>query len=667
MTTAREDFPELATFQAFMDRVKALVLPPPKLTLSQWADEHFQLSATSSAQSGKWQCLPYQREIMDCITDPSIEQVTVMKSARIGWSLMISAAIGYHIAQEPCPILVVQPTIEDAKGFSIETITPMLRDVPVLAAIHVQDEEGPKVKGKQRETILSKTFPGGVITMIGAQSGSGFRRISRRLVAFDEADAYPPSAGEDGDPITLGIKRSDFYWNRKILVGSTPLTAGISRVEAHFEKGDRRRFHVPCPTCGHFDFLVFSPRKDLRGHRMVFKSEDPDSAHFVCSANGCKIEHSSKRDMVAKGKWIAEMPTKRHASFHIWAAYSYSPNASWGQLVREFLDATKGGRETLRVFLNTVLGEVWRESGDMPDWEKLMARRESWEVGTVPKGVAFLTAGVDVQRDRWVYVVRGWKENRESWVVDAGVLPGRPSNEADWAVVDMLLGRTYESEQGPMAIRAMAVDSADQTQDVYNWCHRHPKNRVMAIRGTASQRTLVGSPSAVDLKTNGKKLSKGYSYWPVGVSIAKTELYGWLGFARPPEGVPHPAGYCHFPDWIGEDFFLQLTAEQLVTSVGSNGLAKQEWKILPGRENHYLDTMVYSRAAAYVMGLDRMKLPVVPALPKPAPTPEAEQVIKAEVFKQLVNTPQPPAPVKPTTPKQPKTNWIMGNRKGSWL
>ena len=167
--------------------------PPPRLTLSEWADRHFYLSPESSAESGRWRTLPYQRAIMDAFTDPAVERVSAMKSARVGWTKIINALVGYSIHQAPCPLLVVQPTVEDAKGYSKEEIAPMLRDCSVLATIVFEEAEevGPKESGN---TILHKKFPGGVLSLVGANSGTGFRRVSRKIVLFDEVDGYPPSA-----------------------------------------------------------------------------------------------------------------------------------------------------------------------------------------------------------------------------------------------------------------------------------------------------------------------------------------------------------------------------------------------------------------------------------------------------------------------------------------
>lgn len=616
--------------------------PPPRLSLSEWADEYFRLSAESSAQAGRWTTLPYQREILDCITDPTVTQISLKKSARVGYTLMVSAAVGYHIHQSPCSILLVQPTVDDAKGFSKETIAPMLRDVPVLSRIVFEDaeENGPKDSGN---TILHKRYPGGVLSMVGANSGAGFRRVSRKVVIFDEVDGYPPSAGSDGDQIKLGIKRSEYFWDRKIIAGSTPLVAGTSRIEALYEAGDQRRYFVPCPHCEHMAPLVF--RGD-GGHVMTWPEGEPEKAFFTCQENGCVIEHQDKRDMVTRGEWRASAPFTGHASFHIWAAYSFSPNASWGQLAQEFV-ASKGSPEQLRTYVNTVLGETWKEKGEAPEWQRLFERRATYPIGTVPEAVKFLTSGVDVQKDRVVYEVVGWGEGKQSWSVDAGVIPMDTSNETQWTKLDDLLNRAYSREDGSqMAILCMAVDSGYNTQMIYNWARQHQMSRVIAVKGVHTAKTILGAPTPVDVTVRGKRLARGYKVWPVGVDIAKSELYGWLKLAD-----PEAPGYCTFPEY-GQDFFKQLTAEHLVSVVNKRtGFTSLEWQILPNRENHQLDTRVYARVAAALVGLDRMRSTV-----KAAPASSVPRV--APVL-------QPPTAPKPK--RQISDSGFLGNRGRNWL
>ncbi len=619
-----------------LDAVIAGLKPPPILTLSEWADEHYRLTVESSAAPGRWKTLPYQVEIMDAMSSPLVTDVTLMKSARVGYTLMISAAVGYFVHQAPCSILFAQPTVEDAKSFSKDTIAPMIRDVPVLAAV-MRDEADDKGPKGSDNTIQGKRYPGGRLSLIGANSGAGFRRRSCKVFIGDEVDAWPESAGSDGDPVSLGKKRTEYFWDRKHFLGSTPLVEGHSRIESSFKSGDQRRYHVPCPHCGAEDYLVFSKKSDGPGHHMRWPEGRPQDAYFECSANGCLIEHKDKREMVTAGRWVAAQPFTGHASFHIWAAYSFSPNATWGHIAQEFLKAKSGGRETLRTFVNTALGEVFRESGDAPDWERLYQLREHYPMATVPDGVKILTCGVDVQKDRVVYEVVGWGLGRESWSIDAGVIPFDTSNEADWAKLD-LLNRSYPSTAGLMTVRMLAIDSGFNTQMVYQWARRYV-GRVIAIKGTATSRTLVSSPTPVDVTHNGRRIARGCKVWPLGVDIAKNELYGWLRLQPPTKesGLPYPDGFCHFPEH-GEDFFKQLTGEHLVSSTKRTGYAQHEWQMIPGRENHYLDARVYARAAAFVCGADRMGA-------KPAPAPEVPPPALPPVAPPAAPAPPRVAPV----------------------
>lgn len=648
--------------------------PPPVLSLSEWADEYYVLSSESAAEPGRWKTLPYQKGIMDAITDPTVSDVTLIKSSRVGYTLCVTAAIGYHIHQDPTTILVVQPTVDDAKAFSKESIAPLLRDVPVLAAIRVKDmsERGPK---DGSNTLQLKAFPGGLLHVIGANSGAGFRRVSRRIVILDEIDAYPASAGSEGDPLRLAMTRSQAFWNRKTICGSTPLVAGRSRIERRFLEGDQRRYYVPCPQCGHMDYLAFrlNQKSDdtAKGHRMAWPRGRPGDAYFVCSKNGCVMEHRHKREMIEGGEWRSSAPFDGHASFHVWSAYSYSPGATWGQIAKEFVAANKDGPEALRVFVGTVLGEPWIDRGEAPDWERLYRRREQYS--TVPPDTLYLTAGVDVQRNRLVYEVVAWQSDKSSYSMEQGSIYGDTATPEPWCGLDELLARVWLASDGRQyPIRMMAVDSGDQTQTVYGWCRRHPIRRVIAIKGRASLNVLIGKPGKVDVDIAGRSSARGYRVFPVGVSLAKTELYGWLHLDPPLQpDQPSPPGYCHFPDSYPEEFFRELTAEQLLPTKKKGGYIVHEWALLPNRENHALDARIYARAAA---ALCRLDLQSNKDPPRPPPISDG-QVVQADRTRAVASpapshsvTPQPIPPTQPVQrppPARPRvapaaSGWVSG-------
>lgn len=362
-----------ADASALAASARRVLTPPPRRTLSDWADEKYYLSADGgAAEPGRWKTLPFQRGWMDACSDPRIWQVSVMKSARVGWTESIKALVGYHVDYDPCPILLIQPTEDDAKGFSKESIEPLLRDVPSVGA-----KFEPYALNN---TLLLKRFRGGLVQLASARKPGDFRRVGRRVVAGDEVDGYPLSAGKEGDPIKLATKRSDYFWNRKLLWGSTPTDAGVSRIEQLFLDGDQQRFYVPCPKC--------DAMQVLRMKQFDWPSGKPHLAIYVCLRCAAAIDHAQKRDMVYAGDYrqgpheqFPEVepppPFHGHASFHIWAAYSFSPNATWGQLATEFVESNAAGPLQLKTFVNTGLGETWKEKGDAPEWRRLYDRRET--------------------------------------------------------------------------------------------------------------------------------------------------------------------------------------------------------------------------------------------------------------------------------------------------
>ena len=568
---------ERATLSAFR--------PPRKLTLSEWADTYAFLSSESSAEGGRWHTLPYQKGIMDAISSNSVEQVTVMKSARVGYSKILNHVIAYHIHQDPAPIMLVQPTIEDAQGYSKEEIAPMLRDTPCLRGV-VSD-----AKAKDgANTILQKQFPGGTLSLVGANSPRGFRRVSRRVVLFDEVDGYPASAGSEGDQIKLGIRRTEYYWNRKIVAGSTPTVKDFSRVERMFQQTDQRRYFVPCPHCNHMQYL--------RWPNITWSDNDPSTAAYKCESCSTLIPHAKKRWMVERGEWRPTAPGNgKHIGFHIWAAYSYSPNASWSNLVEEFLDA-KHDAEQLKTFVNTVLGETWEdEYASKIGADSLMERaaKETYKQHCPPVEGLALTIGCDVQDDRLSLSVWAWGREEEGWLVDRIKLYGSPSRPEVWKQLDEVLGKPYTNEAGDeLRVLSCAIDSGGHhTQEVYHYARERAALGVIAIKGMGQKgKPPLGKASKVDVNFKGKALKKGAQLFPVGVDGIKSLLFGRL---KHNDVGP---GYLHFYPTITTDYFEELTAEKQILRF-RNGFPERIWVKKSQSPNEALDELNYAYAALH--------------------------------------------------------------------
>ncbi len=578
--------------------------PDPDLTVSEWADRHRMLSGRASAEPGRYRTVrtPYMREIMDRLSpgDPT-QRIVFMKAAQVGATEAGNNWIGFVIHQAPGPMLAVQPTVELAKRNSRQRIDPLIDESPEL-----RERVKPARSRDAGNTMLSKEFAGGILIMTGANSAVGLRSTPARYIFLDEVDAYPASADEEGDPVTLAEARSlTFAHRRKVLLVSTPTIRGLSRIEREFEASDQRRFFVPCPHCGAMQWLKFD--------RLRWQKGSPETAEYHCEGCDQPIAEHHKTAMLELGEWrataVASDPTT--VGYHLSALYSPIGWLSWERIVRAW-DAAQGSDEAIKAFRNTILGETWVETGEAPDWQRLYDRRERWQSGTVPAGGLFLTAGADVQKDRIEVDVWAWGRGLESWLVDHVVIEGGPDRHDAWSDLTALLDRSWPHEGGAhLRIARLAIDTGYEAPAVYSWSRAQGFAQVSPVKGVEgfNRSSPVSGPTFVDATEAGRRLRRGARLWTVAVSSFKAETYRYLRLERPTteeraEGAAFPPGTIHLPTWVESEWLKQFVAEQLVTVRTKRGFARLEWQKLRER-NEALDCRVYARAAAWIAGADR--------------------------------------------------------------
>jgi len=548
--------------------------PPPNLSIDMWADTYRKLSSESSAEAGSWRTdrVPFQREIMQVINDPSVEEIVFIKSAQVGATEMLLNAIGYYIQQEPSSILCLQPTLQMSMAFSKDRLAPMIRDTNVLKG-KIKD---PRSKDADN-TTLHKKFPGGHITIVGANSASGLASRPIRILLCDEVDRYPPSAGTEGDPINLARKRTTTFWNRKIMMTSTPTIKGISRIEKAYEEYDKRVYKVPCPECKH--------KQELKWKQISWLENKPETASLACESCGIIIPETKKQWMLLNGAWEKQNPSSKKAGFHI--SELYSPFRTWVELVEDFLEAKKSP-ELLQTFVNTTLGELWEEQGESIDADSLLNLCEQYNHEAVPGGVQILTSGIDTQKDRLEIQVIGWGENYEAYVVEYKIIWGNPATKEVWQELDDFLKTTYDLEDGrKLNIACSCVDSGGlHTDMVYQFTKQRQSRRIFAIKGQSQAgKPIAGRPSIV-----GKRKAALY---PVGSDTAKEWIH-----AR----IKSENKLIHFPNTLDEEYFKQLTAEKRIPKY-SRGKKTLVWQQTRPR-NEALDTFVYALAGIHILQPD---------------------------------------------------------------
>ena len=549
--------------------------------MSQWADQFRRLSPEASSEPGRWvtERAPYQRGMMDAVNEVGVSEVVFMTSSQIGKTEIINNIVGYFAHQDPSPLLLIQPTLDMAETWSKDRLAPMIRDTDELT-----DLFGDPRSRDSNNTLLHKKFPGGHITMAGANSPSSLASRPIRIVLLDEEDRYPHSAGTEGDPGSLAQKRTTTFWNRLLVSVSTPTVEDESKIESRYQQSDQRKFYVPCPECGAFEVLSWSQVK--------FEKKKPETTYYECEHCEAHLKESDKMWMLGHGEWRAEAAFNGIAGFHI--NELYSPWVKWAEMVENFLKA-KRLPETLKVWVNTSLGETWKEKTEGVDPSGLLGRKENW--GRVaPEGVVAITAGVDVQDDRLEAEVIGWGVGQESWSLQYHVLHGDPAQNKVWEDLDNVLSQTIQTNDGrTLPVACACVDSGGhQTQRVYEYCKAREYRRIYAIKG-ASQ---MGKPLVSKFSKANKLRVKLFS---IGTDTAKQMIYSRLKIHQP------GPGYCHFPADYPEEYFKQLTAERIQTKF-VNGHPTRIWVMPKGRRNEALDCRVYSMAALHILNpnLDRL-------------------------------------------------------------
>jgi phage terminase large subunit GpA-like protein len=566
------------------------LLPPPKLDLDQWVEQNVVIPEAIAAHPGRMRLWPHQREIARSIGDSEVERVTVLKSARVGYTQLTVAALGHYAVNDPGPVLVVLPAEQDCRTLMTGTIEPVFRESPSLRSAlsaNVAD----------RDTMLARQFPGGSLRLVSAKSPRNLRGHTARVLVLDEVDAFEVDVRGEGDPVELAIRRTATYGNRKIVMGSSPVAESTSRILRAYGKSDQRVYECPCPHCGDFHEIQWA---DIR-----WQPDQPETAHWACPSCGGVVEDREKVAFIMAGRWRATAPeVTGHHGYRINALSSLLPNAAWPRLAAEFLEA-KRSPETLQTFTNTVLGEAWRDGADELNEDDLRNRVEEFGLTVIPPDVLILTAGVDVQDDRLEWVIVGHGRD-EAFVLANGVVWGRYDHPTTWAELDDLLkGQWPHPNGGMLRVDAALVDSGDgeHQEAVYAFARARFHRRVAASKGMNGFSRPPLQRSSV----------KGLPVFIVGSDSIKNRIFNSLA-AR--TGI-------RFSCDLEARFFEELTSERRVVKY-SRGQPTRAFERIPGKRAECLDATVYALAARSLvnMNLDRRAAEVSTpaALPRKMPT-----------------------------------------------
>ena len=596
------------------DQLRRGVKPRDLLTVSQWSDRHRELKSGTNAP-GRWRTAltPYLAEIMDSLSEHSpVRQVTFIKSSGVGGTEAMYNWLGYimqHLQNKD--LLVVVPTLELRDRSFNPRLAKMLDESQVLAELVSKASRNKSNRGDLLEYGARAR-----IIKAGANSPDSLRSDHLPYVICDEVDAFPWDVGGEGDPMTLIENRQRTYSRAKTYLVSTPTIAGASRIDLQYQRSDRRRYHVPCPHCHETQHLEFGGKDKPWGlkWRIAPQLEGDDansvpqvsSAWYVCRHCGAEIDEGHKADMLARGQWVAERPgIKHHRGYHLNALYApVGLGLNWRAVAQKWI-ASQSDSSELKSFVNTYLGEVWKEQGDSIEDLSLLSRCEDYPEDLRATRIALVTSFTDVQKDRLETTIVGWGPGEEAWVLDHEIHPGDTARPECWEDLD-----GYLREAG---VHIAGVDAGYNTSMVQAFVA--PRRWCVATKGVAG----LGRPLIEDPKKRAQRLrtrrKKGQPVEPLGVDQGKALVY-----ARCKLMSPGP-GYIHFPRAAAfdDEWFAQLAAEKLVTKIkGTRPF--QEW-VQTRPRNEALDCMVGNLA---MMRLSGRALVVVPAEAKAAAEAQAE-------------------------------------------
>ncbi len=568
-------------FAAPLKALRAAWSPPPRLLISEWAGQYRYLSPEASAEPGLWNNdrAPHLVMPMDCMSPyHPAERVVCKFSSQSGKTEALLCFIGYIIDLDPGPILAIQPNITPmGEAFSKDRVSTMLRDSPTLA------EKIGKIKARNSaSTILHKSFPGGHLTIAGANSPAGLASRPIRYLICDELDRWDLT--KEGDPLLLARKRLQTFRARrssKEIVVSTPTYADMGICAEYARCTQQWEWRVACQHCGALQY----PKLD----HFVWNKDDAASVRYVCKS--CGAEHSRVQEDRVKlsGRWVCVKEGPETAvgfAMNQWA----SPFARWDDTVSEWLSAQDDPARRQAV-VNTAFAEPWEGEGERVEPHALIQRCEDYGA-EVPGGVAMLTMGVDVQGDRLEAEVVGWGSRGESWSIAYYVLPGEPTSGDVWDDLLDYIRMPYAYADGTrIEVSHTCVDSGAYTQHVYDAVKRYARHDVTPIKGASGMsREEIDRDQRAVQKRRARRRRYGKPPEIIGVDQIKLTVYHALSAAR---GQP---GYCHFPTGRSEEWFLQLTGERLVVVTGKGRRPERRW-IPIHQAVEGLDCRVYAYAA----------------------------------------------------------------------
>jgi phage terminase large subunit GpA-like protein len=657
-----------------LKRAAKLTKPTPRTTPDEWAIANRSYPPSAGVPGPRDPYLtPYMVAFGRAAAEGTWKRVVMAMFAQGGKSDTLLDLIGQRFDQRPAPVLYVGPTRQFLTEQWEPRIAELLDQAPTLKE---------KVGRGKKSTKTKKIIAGVPLRLAHAGSSAALKSDPFALALTDEADELMRNVKGQGDPISLIDRRGDTYADFTHAIVSTPSegpkdvvrdeASGLefwadqepadlnSKIWGLWQEGTRYHWAWKCPHCTEWFIPRFACLEIPGGHKTT-PAKARAEARLVCPRNGCVIEDQHKADMNAAGQYVApgqrfegdeivgDPPVSSTISF--WVSGLASPFVTFGERAEAYITALRSGdNQTVKAVINGGFGELWApQGGDVPEWEEVRKLALPYREGEVPSEAIFITAGVDVQKNRLPFVVRAWGARQTSWLITSGELWGETAEPEVWLELAELLRSTFDG----MPIRMAFVDAGfrpgkrDMVPEhrVYSFVRQFPRN-VYATKGFDKRPTPL-SINRIDVTPKGAKAKVGLDLVRLDTDFFKSFIHERLRWP-----ADQPGGwYLH--DQPTEEYCRQVVSEARVKKP-SGGV---QW-VTRYRENHFFDCEALAYAAAYQVGVQRIRDGSRRATGSSPPPPPARSP----------DTGSAPSE-RPQAPRAAKPSWL-GNttpRGGSWL
>lgn len=579
--------------------VEITTTPPPPADLVVWAERNIVFGKESPFPGPfRRDTVPQLPRILEVLSpEHPTPTVTIRGAAQIFKTTVGQIFIGGRMDIDPCDIGYVHPSHDNAIRWARRKWKVMRKQSAALRRIFGEQ----KSRDSTDTTLYQETRDGrGSLQVSGANSPASLSMVSWPAQVQDDLSKW--GVNDAGDPEAQSDSRSASFEWRKVLKISTPLREKTCRITRNFKKGTQEWWHVPCPHCSHYQPLRWE------NFLAALDPKDPDSAHFTCVACGEKIERRHKRDILRRGRYVAENPGAREVS--IQASRAEMPNYDWAEIAAKWLEV-QGDPKAEQVYFNDWWGLPYETAGEAPPWEMIRNRANgvdengcdipdapTYQRGRIPVGGLIIACGADCQGDRVEVHFKAFGENLRRWTIDYVVIPHFIGTEDARSALDKLLLRTFPDEFGNLRpIDMFAIDGNAYTKDVFAWAKRHPWTKVIVVRGAKSDIAPPLALTKTERKADGSVRKAQKRFYNVGVSGLKSSFYEVLSRADPLARC-----YCGYPTGLDDEFYRQMTAEKrIVETDKKTGFPRAYWSKEHER-NEVLDTELYAEAAAIRCG-----------------------------------------------------------------